>query len=106
MARLAGLHPTKHELMHQLGRVGIEDRADSKVRTFSQGMKQRLGIACALDQFEVSLQPGSPAALLGSRVGADELSRWSFQDLFPEAGYAAALTVEIGFSRLVLWDLI
>jgi ABC-type multidrug transport system ATPase subunit len=28
--------------------VGIGERAKSKVKTFSQGMKQRLGIACAL----------------------------------------------------------
>ena len=34
--------------MEQLARVGLEARADSKVKTFSQGMKQRLGIAVAL----------------------------------------------------------
>ncbi len=36
------------KLMEQLEQVGLEDRAHSKVKTFSQGMKQRLGIAIAL----------------------------------------------------------
>lgn len=48
VARLSGIHPTTGELLRQLEVVGIKDRAYSKVRTFSQGMKQRLGIACAL----------------------------------------------------------
>lgn len=48
MARLSGIHLTQKQLMHQLEKVGIAERANSKVKTFSQGMKQRLGIACAL----------------------------------------------------------
>jgi ABC-type multidrug transport system ATPase subunit len=48
MARLSGIHPTKEQLLQHLETVGIKDRAHSKVKTFSQGMKQRLGIACAL----------------------------------------------------------
>ena len=38
----------KQQLLAQLETVGLLDRADSKVKTFSQGMKQRLGIAIAL----------------------------------------------------------
>ena len=34
--------------MEQLEIVGLQERAHSKVKTFSQGMKQRLGIAIAL----------------------------------------------------------
>jgi 4'-phosphopantetheinyl transferase len=63
------------------------------------------GLYCQLDQFDVSVAPGSPARLLNSRLDAKEVTRWSFQDLFPEPGYAATLAVERGFSRLVLWDL-
>ncbi|MFL5810826.1 MAG: ABC transporter ATP-binding protein [Flavisolibacter sp.] len=48
MAQLSGFHPTRKQLIIQLAKVGIAERADSKVNTYSQGMKQRLGIACAL----------------------------------------------------------
>jgi ABC-type multidrug transport system ATPase subunit len=39
---------TKGKLMEQLEVVGLHERAHSKVKTFSQGMKQRLGMAVAL----------------------------------------------------------
>lgn len=48
MARLSGRKFTRASMEAQLERVGIAARANSKVETFSQGMKQRLGIACAL----------------------------------------------------------
>lgn len=48
ISKLSGTRRTQKELMLQLEKVGIADRAGSKVKTFSQGMKQRLGIACAL----------------------------------------------------------
>ncbi|MBD0285723.1 MAG: ABC transporter ATP-binding protein [Flavisolibacter sp.] len=48
MARLSAIQADEKELLRQLERVGIADRAHSKVKTYSQGMKQRLGIACAL----------------------------------------------------------
>ncbi|RTL50514.1 MAG: ATP-binding cassette domain-containing protein [Sphingobacteriales bacterium] len=47
-ACLNGMHPTHLQLMNQLEQVGLADRAKNKVKTFSQGMKQRLGIGIAL----------------------------------------------------------
>src|SRR5690349_23576835 len=47
-AKLNGLKPGSQVLRTQLGRVGLEPRANDKVKTYSQGMKQRLGIAVAL----------------------------------------------------------
>ncbi len=47
-ARLSGVRVTRRQMMDQLEMVGLSERANSKVRTYSQGMKQRLGLACAL----------------------------------------------------------
>ena len=47
-ARISGIHPSEKELLQQLDMVGLKERAYDKVDTFSQGMKQRLGIAVAL----------------------------------------------------------
>lgn len=47
-AKLSGLKLSDAQLMLQLERVDLHQRAHSKVHTFSQGMKQRLGIAVAL----------------------------------------------------------
>lgn len=47
-AKLSGIRPTRSQLMEQLEMVGLKDRMNSKIRTYSQGMKQRLGIAVAL----------------------------------------------------------
>lgn len=47
-ARLSGCHLNRQQLITHLDRVGLADRAKSRVSTFSQGMKQRLGIAVAL----------------------------------------------------------
>ena len=38
----------RSQLLEKLEMVGLQERADSPVKTFSQGMKQRLGVAIAL----------------------------------------------------------
>jgi len=48
LAKLYGISPTKKQIMEILELVGLEKRYKSKVKTFSHGMKQRLGIAQAL----------------------------------------------------------
>jgi ABC-type multidrug transport system ATPase subunit len=47
-AKMSGLRIQRKQLMEQLEMVGLAERAGSKVKTYSQGMKQRLGIAIAL----------------------------------------------------------
>ena len=47
-ARLSGVKLPEKKLMDQLATVGLVNRANDIVKTFSQGMKQRLGIAIAL----------------------------------------------------------
>lgn len=47
-AKLSGKACGRNELNETLDMVGLSGRAADKVKTYSQGMKQRLGIACAL----------------------------------------------------------
>ena len=47
-AKMSGVNASDKQLMQQLDMVGLAERAHDKVKTYSQGMKQRLGIAIAL----------------------------------------------------------
>jgi ABC-type multidrug transport system ATPase subunit len=47
-AKMSGIKVTRKLLMDQLEMVGLDKVADKKAALFSQGMKQRLGIAVAL----------------------------------------------------------
>lgn len=62
------------------------------------------GLSLPLDQFDVSLDPGEPAALTSTRPDPDEPGRWSLHDLAPAAGYAAALAVEGRGWTLSCWQ--
>ncbi|MCK9281129.1 MAG: ABC transporter ATP-binding protein [Melioribacteraceae bacterium] len=48
LARISGADTSKKKIMEMLELVGLAKRYNSKVKTFSHGMKQRLGIAQAL----------------------------------------------------------
>jgi ABC-type multidrug transport system ATPase subunit len=48
LGKLSGIEINKKRIMEILELVGLKERANSKVKTFSHGMKQRLGIAQAL----------------------------------------------------------
>lgn len=62
------------------------------------------GMSLPLDQFNVSLAPGSAAALLGNVRDAGEVSRWSLRELHPGAGYRAAVAVEGHGWELKCWQ--
>lgn len=47
-ARMNGIHLNANQISERLSQVGLMDRQHSKVKTFSQGMKQRLGLAIAM----------------------------------------------------------
>lgn len=61
------------------------------------------GLNICLDQFEMSLAPGNPAAMI-SNVDPQEVSRWSILELAPGPSYAAALAVEGHGWRLECWQ--
>lgn len=48
LGKISGVNPTKKKIMEILELVGLEKRWKSKVKTYSHGMKQRLGIAQSL----------------------------------------------------------
>ncbi len=48
LGKLSGADVSRKKLMEMLELVGLDKRANSKIKTFSHGMKQRLGLAQAL----------------------------------------------------------
>lgn len=48
LSKISGYQVSKNKIMEVLDLVGLKERAHSKVKTFSHGMKQRAGIAQAL----------------------------------------------------------
>lgn len=61
------------------------------------------GLSFPLDQFDVSLAPGLPAALLATQDDPAEAARWSMVALETVDGYAGALVVEGPLRRLRYW---
>jgi 4'-phosphopantetheinyl transferase len=52
------------------------------------------GLSMPLNEFDVSLAPGEPAALLRNHKDAAEVARWSMTSIPVDPGYVAALVVE------------
>ncbi len=63
-----------------------------------------VGLSQPLDEFDVSLTPSEPAALLADRHDPEAPGRWSLYTLAPEDRYAGALAVEGGGWQLTLWE--
>lgn len=62
------------------------------------------GLSVPLDQFDVSLTPGEPAALLDSREDPQAQKRWSLHAISPESNYTGALVVEGTGWHLSCWQ--
>src|SRR5262249_30372789 len=60
------------------------------------------GLSLALDSFDVTLEPGAPAALMRTAWCSDEPRQWRLQDLSDRrAGYIAAVALRGGRWRVV-----
>jgi 4'-phosphopantetheinyl transferase len=62
------------------------------------------GLSLPLDQFDVSLTPGEPAALLSTQSDSNEALGWSLLNLTPASGYAAALATKGRDWTLSCWQ--
>jgi 4'-phosphopantetheinyl transferase len=62
------------------------------------------GLSMPLDEFDVSLLPEKPAALLRNRRRPQEVRRWSLQALNVAFGYAAAIAIEGHERQLKCFD--
>jgi 4'-phosphopantetheinyl transferase len=62
------------------------------------------GITAGLDQFDVSLAPDEPAAILANREASEAHRRWSLHHLTPGPGYVGAVAVEGESHTLTCWQ--
>lgn len=62
------------------------------------------GLSMPLHQFDVSLAPGEPAALLCTRPDRREALRWNLRELIPGPGFVAAIAVRSGGALLKCWQ--
>lgn len=63
-----------------------------------------IGLSLPLDQFDVTLAPAEPAALLRTRWDESEAARWSLKSIDIGPGYVAAVAVGGDNSQLTCWE--
>lgn len=62
-----------------------------------------VGLSAPLDQFEVTLTPGEPAALLQTRWDPSEINSWELRALHPAKNFSAAIATEGLSTHLKCW---
>jgi 4'-phosphopantetheinyl transferase len=62
------------------------------------------GLSLPTQDFEVTLAPGEPAALISTRHDPDQAMRWSLLELDAAPGFAATLAVEERGWSLKRWQ--
>ncbi|MEG4074515.1 4'-phosphopantetheinyl transferase superfamily protein [Microcoleus sp. Pol14C2] len=62
------------------------------------------GLSIPLNQFDVTLAPGEPPALLNVEDNPEEASRWSLRELIPSSDMVAAVAVAGDCSKLYCWQ--
>ena len=62
------------------------------------------GLSIPLNQFDVSLAPGEPAALLNVEGNPEEALKWSLIELFPSSDMVAAVAVAGDCWKLHCWE--
>ena len=62
------------------------------------------GLTCPLDQFDVTVDPDSPAELLATRWDVSYAQRWSMTNIDPGPDYIGALAVKTRDMRLFFWQ--
>lgn len=62
------------------------------------------GLSMLLEQFDVTLAPGSQALLLSTRPDPEEAGLWSLHHLSPGPGYVGALAVQGQVEKLDCWE--
>ena len=63
-----------------------------------------MGLSLSLDRFDVSLVPGSPAALLRTADEPEAVRMWSLRDLTPGPGFVGAVAAEGHDWKLACWQ--